>query len=45
MFFCPSDEEITIERETYTLMDAIANTGGFMGVVMGLLKIIMGSIQ
>ena len=45
MYFILSDEEINIERETFTLLDALSNTGGIMGILMGLLKIIMGSIQ
>ncbi len=31
----PSDEEVIIERETYTILDALSNTGGLMGILMG----------
>jgi len=37
MYFTLSDEEIKIERETYTLLDALSNTGGIMGILMGVL--------
>ena len=45
MYFTLSDEEINIQRETFTLLDALSNTGGIMGILMGLLQIIMGNIQ
>jgi hypothetical protein len=45
MIFNLSDEKLYIERVTYTVMDALSKTGGWMGIVLGLFQILMFAIE
>lgn len=41
MIFLLSDETQVIERETFTILDALGQIGGIMGVLMGILSVFM----
>ena len=45
MIFTLSDEELHIERITFTVFDALAKTGGIVGSIMGVFQIIMIIIE
>ena len=45
IYFQQSDEELKIERETYTFLDALSTTGGLMGILMSILQVLTGSLQ
>jgi hypothetical protein len=45
MIFTLSDEELHIERITFTVFDALAKTGGIVGSIMGVFQIIMIAIE
>ena len=45
LLFNLSDEKLYIERVTYTLVDALAKTGGMMGIILGMFQIMMFVIE